>query len=77
LAKLGITQERVLAEIAAIAFARVTDFMNDDWTLKPLNQIPKSKLGGLNFEKTTKGYNVKTYDKLKALEKLWELVKDQ
>jgi phage terminase small subunit len=77
LARLGITQEKVLAELAAIAFSKVTDFLNDDWTLKPINEIPKSKLGAINFQKKKKGLMVKTYDKVKALKILWELVKDE
>jgi len=74
---LGITQEKVLAELAAIAFSKVTDFLNDDWTLKPINEIPKSKLGAINFQRTAQGVIVKTYDKVKALKILWDLVKNE
>jgi phage terminase small subunit len=77
LSRLGITQEKVLAELAAIAFSKVTDFLNDDWTLKPINEIPKSKLGAINFQRTAQGVIVKTYDKVKALKILWDLVKDE
>lgn len=50
-----VRQERVLREITAIAFTDVSVFLNNDWTLKPIDEIPKSKLGGINFQKMAKG----------------------
>lgn len=83
--RFGITQERVLSEIAAIAFTDIREFMNDDWTLKPLNEISprcrnavsisvtESKRSGARKTTLSKSLNRKVW----ALEVLWELVKDR
>lgn len=81
---LGITQERVLREVAAIAFTDVTEFFNNDWTLKPMNEIPREKLGameikiteGSRIEGKTKSISSNLNCKVKALMILWDLVKD-
>ena len=80
----GVTQERVLKEIIAIAFSNASDLLNDDWSLKPLNEIPREKIGAINirisesskFESRTKSISTNLTAKIKALEFLWELVKD-
>ncbi|MDG1276930.1 MAG: terminase small subunit [Algoriphagus sp.] len=78
LEKLEITQERVLKELANIAFSNVTDFFEDDWALKKLTDIPKSKSAGIKtLKKTQTGVMVNMHDRLGALLKLWELVKDE
>lgn len=83
--RFGITQERVLSEIAAIAFTDVREFINDDWTLKPLSEInprfrnavsisvTESKRTGARKTTLSKSLNRKVW----ALEILWELVKDR
>jgi phage terminase small subunit len=43
LQKLGINQDRVIAEIAKIAFADVTEFFNDDWSMKQVSEIDPTK----------------------------------
>jgi phage terminase small subunit len=78
LEKLGITQERILAEFAKIAFANMTDLFEDDWKLKRPSDIPKASLAAVkNLTKTDTGVKVEMHDKLSALLKLWELVKDK
>lgn len=82
---LGVTQERILREFVALAFGNVTDYLQDDWKLKPLNEIPEEKRGPVDFKVTE---NIKTGArsitissnlnlKVKALQFLWELVKDR
>lgn len=81
----GVTQERILKEFIALAFGRATDYLQDNWALKPLNEIPEDKRGPVNFKVTE---NIQTGDrsitissnlnaKVKALQFLWELVKDK
>ncbi|MFL0684605.1 MAG: terminase small subunit [Algoriphagus aquaeductus] len=76
LEKLGATQERILAEIVAIAFSNVTDLFEGDWQLKKQSDIPKASIAAVkNLAKTETGVKVEMHDKLGALLKLWELVK--
>jgi phage terminase small subunit len=76
LEKLGATQERILAEIVAIAFSNVTDLFEGDWQLKKQSDIPKASIAAVkNLTKTETGVKVEMHDKLGALLKLWELVK--
>lgn len=80
----GVTQERILKEFVSLAFGRATDFLQDNWRLKPLNEIPEEKRGSIDFKVTE---NIQSGDrsitissnlnaKIKALQFLWELVKD-
>lgn len=82
--RFGVTQERILKEFVALAFGNVTDYLQDNWKLKPLNEIPKEKRGPINFKVTE---NFQTGErsisvqsnlnvKVKALIFLWELVKN-
>jgi phage terminase small subunit len=74
--QLGITQERVLRELAAIAFSDITDVFNSDWSLKELQEMDPEKTPAIkNLEKTDRGVKVQLHDKLAALQRLWELVK--
>ncbi|HAS58385.1 MAG TPA: terminase small subunit [Algoriphagus sp.] len=76
--RLGVTQERVLLELSRIAFANLTDLFEDDWKLRNLSDIPKETSAGIkNLTKTETGVKVEMYDKLGALLKLWELLKDK
>lgn len=78
LEKLGITQERVLAEIAKIAFGNLTDMFDDNWRLKNSADIPKEMSAAVKrLTKTKSGVNIVMHDKLGALLKLWELVEDR
>ena len=67
-----ITRERVLGELAAIAFARASDFY--DWceghpVLKK-RLSPSARAAVAAIEPGTHGLKLKLYDKLKALELL-------
>ena len=78
LEKLGITQERVIAEIAMIAFGNVADLFEGDWKLKSLTDIPNEKSAAIkSLTKTQTGVKINMHDKLGALLKLWELVKEK
>jgi phage terminase small subunit len=73
--KLEITQERVIEELAAIAFANGTDFVTVTDTglldIKPTHKVPKEKLpaiAGLKYNQM--GVEIKLHDKVRALELL-------
>ena len=80
----GVTQERVLREIIAIAFTNASDLLDNNWMLKPLNEIPREKIGAVNIRITesgnsegiTKTISTNLNAKIKALVFLWELVKN-
>lgn len=66
-------QERILQELAAIALARTTDCLRvqeGEAQLKALRG--KGAAAVASLEKTSGGYKLKFYDKLKALELLGE-----
>ena len=68
------TSERILKELAAIGFARVTDYMRfegDKLVLKPASELTDEKAAAvLSVENGTGGVKMKFYDKMKALELL-------
>lgn len=73
--KLEISQERVLEELAAIAFANGTDFVTVTATglldIKPTSKVPKEKLpaiAGIKYNQL--GIEIKLHDKVRALELL-------
>ena len=73
--KLKITQEKVLQELAAIAFANGTDFVTVTGAglldVKPTSQVSKEKLpaiAGIKYSQT--GIEIKLHDKVRALELL-------
>jgi phage terminase small subunit len=82
--KTGITQERVLNELAAIAFSDVRKFYNEDGTLKQITELDDetaSALSGMDIdeifefvdgkkEKIGNTKKIKRWDKVKALENL-------
>jgi phage terminase small subunit len=75
---IGVTQEKVLKELSRIAFANVTDLFEGNWELKSPSEIPWEKSAGIkSLTKTQSGVNIVMHDKLGALLKLWELVKDE
>lgn len=69
MAKRTISPEQVLQELAAIAFARVPDYMDGDGNLKP-GLKPLQGAAIASIEKGNAGVKVKFYDKMKALELL-------
>ena len=64
-----ISPERVLQELAAIAFARVPDYLDSDGNLKG-SLKPLQRAAIASVEKSSTGLKVKFYDKMKALELL-------
>ena len=73
--KLEITQETVLQELAAIAFANGTDFVTVTGAgllcVKPTNEVAREKLpaiAGIKYNQM--GIEVKLHDKVRALELL-------
>ena len=77
LENIGVTQEKVLEEISKVAFSNISEFFNDDWSLKPLDHIHPAEISAIkSFKNTETGYAIQAHDKLKALMILWELVKN-
>lgn len=73
--KLEVTQERVLEELAAIAFANGTDFVTVTSSgllnVKATSTVPKEKLpaiAGIKYNQM--GIEIKLHDKVRALELL-------
>lgn len=73
--KLEITQETVLQELAAIAFANGTDFVTVTGAgllcVKPTNEVAREKLpaiAGIKYNQM--GIEIKLHDKVRALELL-------
>ena len=64
----------MIGELAAIGFARVTDFLcveNDTLLLRSTKELePEASAAIASIERTSNGIRVKFYDKLKALELL-------
>ena len=69
MAKRKISPEQVLQELAAIAFARVPDYMDAEGNLKE-ELKPSQRAAIASVEKSSTGVKVKFYDKMKALELL-------
>ncbi|MDN3689664.1 terminase small subunit [Cyclobacterium jeungdonense] len=75
--QLHITQERVLAELAKIAFSDVTEIFNEDWSLKSKEEICPSASGAIkSLKKSDFSVSVQMHDKIKALQILRDMVKD-
>lgn len=73
--KLEITQEKVLQELAAIAFANGYDFAQvikpGVVRIIPTEEIPQDKRKAVaSIKETANGAEIKTYDKVRALELL-------
>ena len=72
MAGIKISPEKILQELAAIAFARVPECMEivgNDVKLKQKLK-PAQRVAIASIEKSTTGVKVKFYDKMKALELL-------
>ena len=70
--KKKVTPEQVMEELAAIAFARVPDYLtveNGEVSLRE-NLKPRERAAVASIEKSSTGIKVKFYDKMKALELL-------
>lgn len=80
--KTGVTQQRVLNEIAKIAFSDIRNYYTDDDALKPITDLDDNEAAALSSVKILEeklpgtqivvGVNkeIKLYDKLSGLEKL-------
>lgn len=73
--KLEITQETVLQELAAIAFANGTDFVTVTGAglldVKPTSQVSREKLPAIaGIKYSQNGIEIKLHDKVRALELL-------
>lgn len=72
--KTKVSRERVMEELVAIGFAKATDFLcvqDGELVIKNTDELPGSLEAAIaSIEKTTHGWKVKLYDKLKALELL-------
>ena len=69
-----VTRKRVVEELAAIGFARATDFLcleDGKLTLRDTEKLKKADRAAIAaVEKTSSGIRLKLYDKMKALELL-------
>ena len=69
-----ICPQRVVEELAAIGFARATDFLcleNGELTIRSTEELKKSDQAAIaSIERTSSGIRLKLYDKMKALELL-------
>ena len=72
MAKGKISPDRVMEELAAIAFARAPELLEIDGTNVKLKEHlkPSQRAAVASVEKSATGIKVKFYDKLKALELL-------
>ena len=72
MAEMKISSEKVLRELAAIAFARVPECLTVEGNEVKLNEKlkPQQRAAIAAIEKSTGGIKVKFYDKMKALELL-------
>jgi len=69
-----ITKKRVVEELAAIGFARATNFLcvsDGELTVRSTDSLSKADQAAIaSIERTTGGIKLKLYDKMKALELL-------
>ena len=72
MAGIDISPQRILQELAAIAFARVPECMElSDGNVRLKEKLkPSQRVAIASVEKSTTGIKVKFYDKMKALELL-------
>ena len=70
----NFSQQQVLRELEAIAFARATDYLqvaDGALTLRDTGELSRQQQAAIaSMEKTSTGVKLKFYDKLKALELL-------
>lgn len=69
-----ISPERVLKELAAIGFAKATNFLcieNNELIIRSTQELSKEDKAAIaSIERTSNGIRIKFYDKMKALELL-------
>ena len=71
-----ISPEKIIDDLAAIAFARAPDYLVvEDGQVRLREDLkPRQRAAVASVEKTTTGIKVKFYDKMKALELLGKCV---
>ena len=74
-AKIEITEQRVLEEIAKMAFVNIQDLYDENGILKPINELPRHVAAGIqsvkvNLTEACAVQEVKLWDKKGALELL-------
>lgn len=84
LEKYGVTQERVIQELVKIGFSDMTGYFNNDFSIKPFNELNNHQRGALSQIKVKKEQSenggedvtveLKTWSKDKALPLLAEMV---
>ncbi|UCS93769.1 terminase small subunit [Echinicola marina] len=73
--RLAEDQEKVLQELETIAFSRITDFVNHDFTLKSLGQINPSKVAAIkDIRVNENGFRIILHNKLRALKILLDMM---
>ena len=74
MSKRKISPGRVVEELAAIGFARATDFLclaDGELTIRGTEELKKADRAAIaSMERTSSGIKLKLYDKMKALELL-------
>ena len=69
-----VTRKRVVEELAAIGFARATDFLcvsDGELTIRSTDALSKTDQAAIaSVERSSTGIRIKFYDKMKALELL-------
>lgn len=74
MSKRKISPQRVVEELAAIGFARATDFLcleDGKLTIRSTEELKKTDRAAIaSMENTSSGVRLKLYDKMKALELL-------
>ena len=66
-----VTVDRVVEELAAVAFANIGDAYNDDGQILPIGKMPRSFQSAIEiYQRDDRGTRIKMHDKISALEKL-------
>ena len=69
-----VSPERIIEELAAIGFAKATDYLtveNEELIIKPTEKLSRADRSAIaSVERTSNGIRLKFYDKMKALELL-------
>ena len=66
-----VTVDRVVQELAAVAFANIGDAFDDEGNLLAIGKMPRAFQSALEiYQRDDKGIRIKMHDKIAALEKL-------
>jgi phage terminase small subunit len=90
LEQIGVNRDRILQEWATLGLSNITDYMNDDYSIKNLDEVRKSATGAIDSVKIEervlmkdeasggvvmdRKVEFKLHNKIKALEKLSEIM---